>query len=222
MSDKVPPTVSDKPELANLQGQQLARSLEQGNPLAVERQFDLLQGHGDNGWKIAQAMKAAYDSDALHKSGFPELTIESKHNRIEFSLNARDAHPITAFGRNIDELPVPGFVKGMVGGTKESHDALNKWDASFGRNEAELLLTVGLNNDMQTTAFDLTRRFMQTPDRMKAVNSYLPPDRQLKIVPDAPSKESSCGGFNFAFAFGNETAKFSPQDRKALCTIVQH
>jgi hypothetical protein len=220
MPDKIPPTVSDKPELVNLQGQRLARLLEQGNPLDVDRQFELLQGRGDNGCKIAQAMKAAYESDTLKKAGLPELTIESKNNRINFSLNARDAHPATAFGRAVDALPLPGFVKGMVDGTKENHDVLNKWDAKFGRNEADLLLAVGLNNDEQTTAFNLFRIFRATPDRLKAVNAYLPRDRQFKILPDAPSNSSGCDGFKFAYAFGNETARFSPQDRDALCTML--
>jgi hypothetical protein len=218
MSDKI---TQNTPGLddTKLQGRKLAALLEQGNSREVDRGLGLIQNSKDHGWKIAQDMKAAYDSDTLKKAGFPLLTIDQENNRVNFSLNTRDAHPITAFGETIDRLPLPGFLKSMFDGTRENHDNLNAWDANFGRKEAELVQSVGLNNLNQTTAFELYRTLSLDPARLGAVNAYLPRDRQLRIEPDLQSK-SSCNGFNWKYTDGNQSARFTREDKEALCGMI--
>ena len=204
-----------------LQGRKLAALLEQGNSLKVDRELGLLQNSKDHGWKIAQDMKAAYDSDTLKKAGFPLLAIDQENNRVNFSLNDRGAHPITAFGETIDRLPLPGSLKSMFDGTRENHDNLNAWDANFGRQKAELVQSVGLNNLNQTTAFELNRTLQLDSARISAVNAYLPRDRQLRIEPDSQTK-SSCNGFNWKYTVGNQSARFTREDKEALCLMIDN
>lgn len=204
-------------------GQHLAQLLEHGDSLKVDHELGLLQTSGDHGWAAAQLMKKTYDADTSGKNNLPELTINMDHERVGFSLNARDSHPLTGAGLSVDAMALPASIRRMFPGTKESNDCLSKWDAQFGRDVAETLLAVGLNSD-RTTALQLTRLQLSSPDRLEAVNVYLPQDRQLEIkqdsLPSSHSNEDPSCRIDWHYKFGNQEARFSSRDEKALCDVA--